>query len=88
VGDDSLGRTGDDRLALYHFEGCGYCYRVRDVIDELGIDVELRDIFETRDYLNELVNARGVRTVQVLRITPVDGEDRRLPGSTSSDTCW
>jgi glutaredoxin len=69
------------RLALYHFEGCGYCYRVRDVIDELGIDVELRDIFDNREWFDELVEARGRRTVPVLRITAADGEERWLPES-------
>ncbi len=74
-------RPGEDKLALYHFEGCPYCSRVRRVIDELGIDVELRDIFENRTYLKELSKARGRRTVPVLRIIGTDGEERWMPES-------
>jgi glutaredoxin len=74
-------RPGEDRLALYHFEGCPYCSRVRRVIDRLGIDVELRDIFENRTYLKELNEARGRRTVPVLRIIGADGQERWMPES-------
>ena len=70
-----------DTLLLYHFEGCPYCARVRRVIDRLGIDVELRDIFENQTYLKELNEARGRRTVPVLRIIGADGEERWMPES-------
>jgi glutaredoxin len=71
----------EDRLALYYFDGCPYCERVRRVIDELGIDVELRNIFEHSTYLKELNDARGRRTVPVLRIIGADGEERWMPES-------
>lgn len=71
-----------DHLALYHFDGCGYCSRVRRAIEELGIDVELRNIFDNPDHMDSLSAARGRRTVPVLRITSPDGEDRWLPEST------
>ncbi len=74
-------RPAEDRLALYHFDGCPYCSRVRHVIDELGIDVELRDIFENHTYLEELKEARGRRTVPVLRIIGAEGDDRWMPES-------
>ncbi len=74
-------RPGEDKLALYLFEGCPYCSRVRRVIDELGIDVELRDIFENQTYLKELNEARGRRSVPVLRIIGADGEERWMPES-------
>ena len=61
-------QANTDPLVLYHFEGCPYCARVRRTIDELGIEVELRDIFENREFLNELREARSRRTVPVLRI--------------------
>ncbi len=64
-------RTVDD-LALYLYDGCGYCARVRAVIDELGIEVEERNIFHDQRHMRALVAARGRRTVPVLRI----GEDR------------
>jgi glutaredoxin len=72
---------GEERLALYHFEGCPYCSRVRRVVDKLGIEVELRDIFENQTYLKELNEARGRRTVPILRIIGTDGEERWMPES-------
>lgn len=74
--------AGDrDRLALYHFDGCWYCSRVRRAIDKLGIDVEMRNIFDDPAHMDDLIAARGRRTVPVLRITAPDGEERWLPES-------
>ncbi len=70
-----------DKLALYHFDGCPYCSLVRSVIDELGIEVELRDVFQEPRYRDDLVQARGRATVPVLRITSIDGEERWMPES-------
>jgi glutaredoxin len=74
-------QPAEDKLALYIFDGCPYCSRVRRVIDELGIDVELRDIFQDQIYLKELNAARGRRTVPVLRIIDANGEERWMPES-------
>ena len=70
-----------DRLALYHIDSCPFCIRVRRVIDELGLDVELRDIYGDKRHREELREARGRTTVPVLRITSADGEDRWMPES-------
>lgn len=79
---ECLGPAADeDHLALYHFEGCPFCMRVRRAIDALGIDVELRNIYEDPQHLNALREARGRSTVPVLRITSADGEDRWMPES-------
>lgn len=72
---------GTDQLALYYFDGCPFCMRVRRAIDELGLAVELRDIYADRKDLEELREARGRTTVPVLRITGADGEDRWMPES-------
>jgi glutaredoxin len=71
----------EDRLTLYHFDGCPFCTRVRRAIDVLGLDVELRSIYEDPSYMNELLEARGRATVPVLRITGADGQDRWMPES-------
>ena len=71
----------EDKLALYHYNGCPYCSMVRAAIDRLGIDVELRDIFQNDQDRDDLVNVRGRATVPVLRITSADGEDRWMPES-------
>ena len=64
-------RTVDD-LALYLYDGCGYCQRVRAAIADLELDIEERNIFDDPAHMRALVAARGRRTVPVLRI----GEDR------------
>ena len=71
----------EDKLALYHFNGCPFCSMVRSAIDHLGIDVELRDIFENPQYRDDLIKARGRATVPVLRIDSPSGEDRWMPES-------
>ena len=70
-----------DHLALYYFDGCPFCVRVLRAIDTLGLEVELRNIYEVPDYLKELRDVRGRTTVPVLRITSTDGEDRWMPES-------
>lgn len=71
----------EDRLALYYFEGCPFCIRVLRAIDLMDLDVELRNIHESRDYLVELREARGRTTVPVLKITSPDGDERWMPES-------
>jgi glutaredoxin len=81
---ECLGPADDpakDHLALYYFDGCPFCVRVLRAIDTLRLDVELRNIYENRDYLNELRQVRGRTTVPVLRVTSPDGEDRWMPES-------
>ncbi len=70
-----------DKLALYHFVGCPFCSIAREPIERLGVDVELRDIYENPHFLDELVKARGRATVPVLRITSPSGEDHWMPES-------
>jgi len=71
----------EDKLALYHFNGCPFCSMVRSAIDHLGIDVELRDVFENSEYRKELIEARGRATVPVLRIISPGDEQRWMPES-------
>lgn len=73
--------AAEDTLALYYMDGCPFCNLVRAVIDELGVDVELRDIFEGSQHRDDLVEVRGRATVPVLRITSPDGEERWMPES-------
>ncbi len=71
----------EDSLALYFFDGCPYCAMVQNAIAELGLDLELRNIFEDPSHRADLVSARGRATVPVLRITAADGEERWMPES-------
>jgi glutaredoxin len=70
-----------DKLALYHSHSCPFCALVSSAIDRLGLDVELREIFEEPRYREQLVAERGRATVPVLRITSPDGEERWMPES-------
>jgi glutaredoxin len=71
----------EDTLALYHMPSCPYCRNVRQTIEQLGIDVELRNINESEDYRDELVNQRHRATVPVLRIISPSGDERWMPES-------
>ena len=71
----------DDQLALYYMPTCPFCLRVLGKIEELGLDVELRNTIENSDYRDELMQVRGRATVPVLRITEPDGDDRWMPES-------
>ena len=70
-----------DSLALYYFDSCPFCIRVLRVIDALGIEVDLRNIYREPEHLAALREARGRTTVPVLRITSADGEERWMPES-------
>ena len=73
--------AADDKLALYYFDGCPFCSMVRSAIDRLGVDVELRNIFQEPQHRDDLVKVRGRATVPVIRITALNGEDRWMPES-------
>ncbi len=70
-----------ERLSLYEFQSCPFCARVRDAISRLGLEIELRDIHQSREHQRELVEATGRETVPVLRIERAGGEIRWLPES-------
>jgi len=65
-------------LALYHYETCPYCFRVRRALSRLGVEVELRNIHTDQRHLRDLVDARGIKTVPALRIHHDDGPDEWL----------
>ncbi|MCP4386597.1 MAG: glutaredoxin [Hyphomicrobiales bacterium] len=69
-----------DTLALYMTPSCPFCRIVLNALENLDVDVELRDIFADPDHRDNLVAARGRATVPVLRITNGD-EDRWMPES-------
>ncbi len=60
-------------LALYHFESCPYCERVRAAMARLDLDLELRDIQVNPAWKNELVKATGRQMVPCLRIEEPGG---------------
>ncbi len=59
-------------LALYHYDSCMFCARVRKAIAALNLDIELRDVMHDRTHYRELAAGGGRTTVPCLRI----GKDR------------
>ncbi len=71
----------EDKLALYYLPTCPFCKYVRKAIDQLGLDVELRDVGVDHDHRADLIAERDRATVPVLRITSPDGSERWMPES-------
>jgi glutaredoxin len=61
--------------AIYVSRFCGACHRVLNAVDDLGIDIEIRDVTLNSGRRDEIRRATGRRTVPVLRITHPDGRD-------------
>ncbi len=59
---------------------------VEHAIDQLGVDVERRDIFADAAHRQALIGARGRQTVPVLRI--VEGDDERWMGESRDIIAW
>jgi glutaredoxin len=64
------------KLALYHFQACPYCRKVRRDIRLLGLDIEMRDIKRERARRDELVAGGGKKQVPCLRVVEPDGSAR------------
>lgn len=62
--------------SLYFYPSCGYCRMVQQAIDQLGAEVELRDIHQNSQHLQELVAATGRQMVPCLRVESEPGESR------------
>ena len=56
------------QLALYKYDSCPYCRRVFAVIDELGVDVEYRDVHQSPDWQRDLRRRTGGTQVPCLLI--------------------
>jgi glutathione S-transferase len=71
--------TPDD-LALYYYDGCPACGRVIRALERLGVQVEMRNVLREPRNMQELVAARGRRTVPVMRLGR-DGDHEWMPES-------
>ncbi|WP_163647956.1 glutathione S-transferase N-terminal domain-containing protein [Modicisalibacter sp. 'Wilcox'] len=56
------------KLALYHFEGCPFCWKVRRALTTLRIDITMHDIQKDPAARAQLVAGGGKQTVPCLRI--------------------
>ena len=66
--------SGQVKLSLYEYPSCPFCSLVLRAIDDLGVDVELRDVMADAGFRRELVEATGRSTVPCLRIESDTGE--------------
>ncbi len=69
------------KLAIYSTKWCPFCRRVWSGVDRLRIEAENRDLNKSGEWEQELIQARGRRTVPVLRITDDHGRDEWMPES-------
>lgn len=74
-------QTSGDQLSLYFSPICGFCVRVIRVLEQLEVEVEMRNTLQNPAFYSELVEARGRATVPVLRIQSADGRDHWMPES-------
>lgn len=68
-------------LSLYQTTFCPFCIRVRRALEQIGIELEIRDVMDNPDYRRELVEGTGRQTVPVLRIDEPTGETHWMPES-------
>lgn len=55
-------------LTLYHFEACPYCRRVRDYLDQAGLEIPLKDTLYDPAAREELRQLGGKTQVPALLI--------------------
>ena len=67
-GNSDAQTDSQDGMVLYHFMSCPFCYKVRTAIDQLELNIELRDIHKSSDFHKELAEGGGKTTVPCLRI--------------------
>ena len=63
----------EETLSLYSRPWCGACVVVERTIAQLGLKIEIRDVYAEPGYHAELYAARGRGTVPVLRRDLADG---------------
>ncbi len=61
------------KLALYHYDRCPFCVRVRRAIHRLNVPIELRDILRNDADREALLMGGGRTTVPCLRIEGDNG---------------
>jgi len=61
-------------LALYQFEGCPYCSKVRKKMTELGLSFTAHNPRQDEDRMDELMELGGQDQVPFLVVRDDDGE--------------
>ena len=75
-----------EQYQLFKSDTCGFCFRVRAYVEQLGIELPLRDVHTDAEAFRELLLGGGKSTVPCLRIerstdsgTPVSYTHLTLP---------
>lgn len=71
--DQSKVDNATGKFALYHYESCWFCQRVRSTIESLELSIELRDIHLNPENHRRLLAEGGSGTVPCLHIERDDG---------------
>ena len=74
----TLSLTQPKKLALYHYESCPFCTNTRQVIDELGLKIELRNIKKNHKHRIDLHQGGRKTQVPCLRIEQSNGDEQWL----------
>ena len=70
------------KLALYHYDACPFCAKTRQAINELNLDIELRNIQKSRQHRTDLQQGGNKTQVPCLRI---EGENKKVQWLYESD---
>ena len=62
------GREMSEQYQLFKSDTCGFCFRVRAYVDQLGLELPLRDVHTDVEAFRELLQGGGKSTVPCLRI--------------------
>jgi glutathione S-transferase len=73
------------KLALYNSDACWFCARVRQTIQQLGLDIEIRDAVGNGVHREDLRSGGGKTQVPCLRIEDGQGPVRWM--YESADIC-
>ncbi len=65
-------------LALYQYEACPFCVKVRRAFKRHSLKIETRDAKRNAEYRQELETKGGTLKVPCLQITETDGQVRWL----------
>ena len=67
-----------EQCVLYQYDTCPFCRRVRAFLEEIGLDIPLRDTMRETSAYRELLTGGGLGAVPCLKITAHSGEVRWL----------
>ena len=71
--DDLTSGPKPESLALYHYDSCPFCVRVRRVLSKLGVECELRNTQLDPARRQELIEGGGRSQVPCLLIQDASG---------------